>query len=144
MTAIAAREGLAVNDAAMRELASQANQDLRLVLGQLQMLRRRAAAVRYDDVKAGAAGAAKDTAMSPFDAARRLLEPGAPMTLGDQVCTRGGGGWMEGGCVCVCVVFVARGPPPRRTTTNDPQHQQQTTISNNPITKPPNQSNQTI
>ena len=147
MTAIAAREGLAVNDAAMRELASQANQDLRLVLGQLQMLRRRAAAVRYDDVKAGAAGAAKDTAMSPFDAARRLLEPGAPMTLGDQVCTRGGGvGWKAGVCVCVlCLWHAARPLDAQQQTThniNNKRPYQTTQSPNHPINqiKPYNQN----
>jgi replication factor C subunit 1 len=52
-----------------------ANGDIRLILGQLQMVRLRSAALSYEDVK-GRLGAAKDADMSPFECARRLLEPG--------------------------------------------------------------------
>ncbi len=51
MSLIAANEGLKVNDATLRELAKISNGDLRLVLGQLQMVRLRSAALSYDDVK---------------------------------------------------------------------------------------------
>jgi replication factor C subunit 1 len=39
LAAVARNEGMQVNDAALTELAAQANQDIRLVLGQLQMWR---------------------------------------------------------------------------------------------------------
>lgn len=51
MLAIATKEGLSLNTAAMTALVAGANGDLRLVLGQLQMLRLRAVALSYDDVK---------------------------------------------------------------------------------------------
>ena len=51
MLAIAAAEGLSLNNAAMTALVASANGDLRLVLGQLQMLRLRAVSLTYDEVK---------------------------------------------------------------------------------------------
>ena len=51
MMAIAAKEGLSLNTAAMTALVSGANGDLRLVLGQLQMLRLRAVSLSYDQAK---------------------------------------------------------------------------------------------
>ena len=46
MARIAAEEGLSANAATLKELAAQANQDIRLVLGQLQMWRLGRAAMR--------------------------------------------------------------------------------------------------
>ena len=51
MMTVAAKEGLSLNTAAMTSLVTGANGDLRLVLGQLQMLRLRAKALTYDDVR---------------------------------------------------------------------------------------------
>lgn len=51
MLAISAAEGLSLNNAAMTALVASANGDLRLVLGQLQMLRLRAVSLTYDEVK---------------------------------------------------------------------------------------------
>lgn len=51
MMVVAAAEGLSLNNAAMTSLVGGANGDLRLVLGQLQMLRLRAKALTYDDVR---------------------------------------------------------------------------------------------
>jgi hypothetical protein len=48
MLMVAASEGLKVNEAAMKELAVQANQDIRLLLGQLQMWR-----LRRDQIRCG-------------------------------------------------------------------------------------------
>ena len=58
MMVIAAKEGLSLNSAAMTSLVAGANGDLRLVLGQLQMLRLRAKVLTYDDVR-GKMGATK-------------------------------------------------------------------------------------
>lgn len=67
-------EGLQVNDAALQALIQSANGgDVRLILGQLQMIRRRARNLSYDQVKSGGMGTSKDLEMSPFEAARRLL-----------------------------------------------------------------------
>lgn len=48
---IAAAEGLTVNESTLKELCRSSNGDLRLVLGQLQMVRLRARALTYDQVK---------------------------------------------------------------------------------------------
>lgn len=45
------KEGLAVNPTTLEALAEGSNMDIRLVLGQLQMVRLRARALSYDDVK---------------------------------------------------------------------------------------------
>lgn len=50
---ICAAEGLSVNEATLRELCRTSNGDVRLVLGQLQMLRLRARSLTYDQVKVG-------------------------------------------------------------------------------------------
>ncbi|GIL46547.1 hypothetical protein Vafri_3526 [Volvox africanus] len=74
MSEICQKEGLQVNQATMEALVTGAGGDLRLILGQLQMVRLRAQALTYDEVR-GKMGASKDTDMSPFECARRLLEP---------------------------------------------------------------------
>ncbi|KAG2453593.1 hypothetical protein HYH02_001811 [Chlamydomonas schloesseri] len=75
MSEIAAREGLSVNQATMEALVTGAGGDLRLILGQLQMVRLRSVAVSFDDVKSGRLGSSKDTDRSPFECSRQLLEP---------------------------------------------------------------------
>ncbi|KAG2439222.1 hypothetical protein HXX76_004584 [Chlamydomonas incerta] len=77
MSEIAAREGLAVNQATMDALVTGAGGDLRLILGQLQMVRLRSVAVSFDDVKSGRLGSSKDTDRSPFECSRQLLEASA-------------------------------------------------------------------
>ena len=94
MLEIAGKEGLAVNQATMDALVQSASGgDIRLILGQLQMVRLRARALSYDQVKGGANMAtAKDLELSPFEAAKRLLE-------GDGLSLRcgGAGGGAAGG-----------------------------------------------
>ena len=51
MTAICRQEGLQVNEATLRTLAEGTNGDIRLVLGQLQMIRLRAQSLSYDEAK---------------------------------------------------------------------------------------------
>lgn len=86
MLDVARQEGLSVNEATMQALVEGANGDLRLILGQLQMVRLRAASLTYDDVRGGAHGTSKDFEMSPFEAARQLLSPeGSRLSIGDQV-----------------------------------------------------------
>jgi len=88
MLEICAKEGLTVNQATMDALVQSANGgDIRLILGQLQMIRLRATSLKYDDVRSGGAGTAKDLEMSPFEAARRLLDPEAcaGLSLADQI-----------------------------------------------------------
>ena len=51
MAGICAAEGLAVNETALEALCEGANADIRLVLGQLQMIRLRARTLSYDEVK---------------------------------------------------------------------------------------------
>ena len=51
MVHICKAEGLDVNEAALQQLAEGANGDIRLVLGQLQMIRLRARTLKYDQVK---------------------------------------------------------------------------------------------
>ncbi|KAL6776732.1 RFC1 [Auxenochlorella protothecoides x Auxenochlorella symbiontica] len=79
-------EGLAVNDATLAALIQSANGgDIRLIVGQLQMVRRRSASLSYDQVKTGGMGASKDLEMSPFEAGRRLLGyEGEGLSLSDQ------------------------------------------------------------
>lgn len=48
---IAKAEGLTVNDATLRELARAGGGDIRLLLGQLQMIRLRTSALSFQDVK---------------------------------------------------------------------------------------------
>lgn len=72
---IARAEGLEVDRAAMDALVQTANGgDVRLILGQLQMIRLRSRSLAYDEAKQGGAGTAKDLEIGPFEAARRLLE----------------------------------------------------------------------
>jgi replication factor C subunit 1 len=84
---IAAAEGLEMNTATMEALVQSANGgDIRLILGQMQMLRLRAKSLTYDQVKTGGMGTAKDLELSPFEAARRLLSPEAnELSLADQM-----------------------------------------------------------
>ena len=49
--AIANKEGLQVNESTIKELCRLSHCDVRLVLGQLQMVRVRTRALSYDDVK---------------------------------------------------------------------------------------------
>ncbi|KAL6746133.1 hypothetical protein V8C86DRAFT_3150089 [Haematococcus lacustris] len=70
---IAGSEGLKVNEATLKQMARAAGSDLRLVLGQLQMVRLRAAALTYDEVK-GQLSNSKDADMSPFECSRKLLD----------------------------------------------------------------------
>ncbi|GLC37764.1 hypothetical protein PLESTB_001474400 [Pleodorina starrii] len=85
MAEICQKEGLQVNQATMEALVTGAGGDLRLILGQLQMVRLRARALTYDEVR-GKMGASKDTDMSPFECARRLLEPAcALLSMGDRM-----------------------------------------------------------
>lgn len=51
MAQICRAEGLQTNETTLEALAEGANADIRLVLGQLQMVRLRAKALSYDDVK---------------------------------------------------------------------------------------------
>ncbi|KAF5831114.1 DNA polymerase III, clamp loader complex, gamma/delta/delta subunit, partial [Dunaliella salina] len=71
---ICSQEGLSVNESTLKELCRTCNGDVRLVLGQLQMLRLKARSLTYDQVK-GRAGTSKDADMSPFECARRLMDP---------------------------------------------------------------------
>ena len=89
MLEIAGAEGLAVNQATMDALVAGAaggGGDIRAVLGQLQMLRLRHRSLSYDAAKAHAGANAKDMEMSPYEAARRLLDAdGAALSLSDQI-----------------------------------------------------------
>lgn len=51
MMAICRQEGLQVNEATLQALAEGTNGDIRLVLGQLQMIRLRAKTLSYDEAK---------------------------------------------------------------------------------------------
>lgn len=70
MAQVAAREGLQVNEQALEALVEAAGNDIRLVLGQLQMLRLRSASLTYDQAVKGGAANAKDFELSPFTAAQ--------------------------------------------------------------------------
>ncbi|GAX74453.1 hypothetical protein CEUSTIGMA_g1902.t1 [Chlamydomonas eustigma] len=85
MQEVCAKEGLRINDSTMTALVEGACGDLRLILGQLQMVRRSRTSLTYDDVK-GKQGAAKDADLSPFDVSRRLFEPSmATCSINDQL-----------------------------------------------------------
>ncbi|GFR43759.1 hypothetical protein Agub_g4871 [Astrephomene gubernaculifera] len=85
MSDICQKEGLQVNQATMDALVTGAGGDLRLILGQLQMVRLRTRALTYDEVK-GKMGASKDSDMSPFECARRLLDPPAALlSMGERM-----------------------------------------------------------
>lgn len=51
MMGICHQEGLAVNEVTLEALTEASNSDIRLVLGQLQMIRLRNTRLTYDDVK---------------------------------------------------------------------------------------------
>ena len=78
-------EGLRMNDATMEALIQSANGgDIRLLLGQLQMIRRRATHLSFDEVQKNAVGS-KDTELSPFEAARQLLDTSCSLSFADQI-----------------------------------------------------------
>lgn len=76
-----------MNQATMDALVQSANGgDIRLVLGQLQMIRLRAISLSYDQVRSGGDATAKDLEMSPFEAAKQLLDSeGSRLSLSDQI-----------------------------------------------------------
>lgn len=76
LAAVCAAEGLQAGEAALQALAEGANCDVRAVLGQLQLVRLKKRTLSYDDA-VGRFGTSKDATMSPFDAARALMEGGA-------------------------------------------------------------------
>ena len=59
--------------ATLEALVKGANSDLRLILGQLQMVRLSRTSLSYDDVK-GNQATSKDADLSPFDCARRCAQ----------------------------------------------------------------------
>lgn len=68
---ICSNEGLKMNESTMTAVIQNANGgDIRLLLGQLQMIRRRTTHLSYDEVSKNNA---KDIEMSPFTASQRLL-----------------------------------------------------------------------
>lgn len=78
-------EGLNMNDATLNAVIQNANGgDIRLILGQLQMIRRRTNQLSYDEVSKSNS---KDIEMSPFEASRRLLDvdPSGPLSFSDQL-----------------------------------------------------------
>ncbi|DBA70377.1 hypothetical protein WJX79_010688 [Trebouxia sp. C0005] len=84
MMQICQREGLQVNESTLEALVEGANSDIRLILGQLQMVRLSSRALSYDEVK-NKMGTSKDFEMSPFEAARKLLSMEAQhLSLGTQ------------------------------------------------------------
>ena len=87
MMEIARAEGLSINQATMDALVQSANGgDIRLILGQLQMIRLRSTSLSYDEVRSGGHGTSKDLEMSPFEAAKRLLDvDGAALSMADQI-----------------------------------------------------------
>lgn len=71
LSQICSSEGLNMNDSTMTAVIQNANGgDIRLLLGQLQMIRRRTTHLSYDEVSKGNS---KDIEMSPFTASQRLL-----------------------------------------------------------------------
>jgi replication factor C subunit 1 len=87
MMEICKAEGLSLNQATLDALIQSASGgDIRLILGQLQMIRLRAKSLTYDQVKSGGMSTAKDLEMSPFEAARKLLTFEAEnLSLTDQM-----------------------------------------------------------
>ena len=73
-------EGLRTNEASLDMLCEMANGDIRMILGQLQMIRLRSNSLSYEDLK-GKAAFHKDASISPFHACDRLLSE-APTTSG--------------------------------------------------------------
>jgi replication factor C subunit 1 len=77
-------EGLTMNDATMNAIIQNANGgDIRLILGTLQMIRRRTTHLSYDD--ASKSQNTKDVEMSPFLAAQKLLENTDRYSLSDKL-----------------------------------------------------------
>ncbi|KAL3132947.1 hypothetical protein ABBQ38_006860 [Trebouxia sp. C0009 RCD-2024] len=84
MLQICHKEGLQVNESTLEALVEGSNSDIRLILGQLQMVRLSSKALTYDEVKSKM-GSGKDFEMSPFEAARKLLSMEAQhLSLGSQ------------------------------------------------------------
>ncbi|KAG1679124.1 hypothetical protein FOA52_000479 [Chlamydomonas sp. UWO 241] len=86
MQEICAQEGLRVDEATMHALVEGANGDLRLILGQLQMVRLSRTTLSYDDVKNGAQRVAKDADRSPFECAAQLFQPASQhLSMNDRL-----------------------------------------------------------
>lgn len=73
MQMVAAAEGLQVDPMAMETLVEACNQDIRLILNQLQIMRVRMQKVTFDDIKGGSKGMSKDMDMSPFTCTTKLF-----------------------------------------------------------------------
>ncbi|CAL8468443.1 g7983 [Coccomyxa elongata] len=82
---ICQKEGLQVNESTLAALVESSNADIRLMLGQLQMIRLRKRSLSYDDAK-GKMGGGKDADMSPFEAGRKLLSlESERLSLNDRI-----------------------------------------------------------
>ncbi|EIE19443.1 RFC1-domain-containing protein, partial [Coccomyxa subellipsoidea C-169] len=80
---ICQKEGLQVNESTLAALVESSNADIRLMLGQLQMIRLRKRSLSYDEAKMGGG---KDADMSPFEAGRKLLSlESEKMSLNDRI-----------------------------------------------------------
>jgi replication factor C subunit 1 len=83
LAGVCAAEGLQAGAETLKALAESANCDVRALLGQLQFVRLRKRALAFDDAKGGGKfSVAKDMAMTPFEASRRLFEGGAGARTG--------------------------------------------------------------
>jgi replication factor C subunit 1 len=72
LTMICNKEGLRTNDAALKKLVDMSNGDIRMILGQLQMIRLRHSTFTYNDLVKNNTFS-KDSDLSPFLAADQLL-----------------------------------------------------------------------
>lgn len=73
MQIVAEAEGLQVDPIAMETLVEACNQDIRLILNQLQIMRVRMQKVTFDDIKGGSKAMSKDMDMSPFTCTTKLF-----------------------------------------------------------------------
>jgi replication factor C subunit 1 len=75
LAGVCAAEGLQAGAETLKALAESANCDVRALLGQLQFVRLRKRALAFDDAKGGGKfSVAKDMALTPFEASRRLFD----------------------------------------------------------------------
>lgn len=94
----------------MRALVEGAHGDLRLLLGQMQMVRLSAAAMQYDDVKRQALNAkvgatARMSGQSSCSSKRDLLHGCAHRRLPDGCEAVASGSAIDGGRHCACILL---------------------------------------
>jgi len=85
MMSVCFKEGLKMDRAAVQRLVQDCNQDVRQVLHNLSLIRKKATTFSYDDVKNHSNHAGKDLNLGLFDIAKQILSPDKKQTIVDKL-----------------------------------------------------------